>query len=94
MKEAAIQPGEVFITLMEDDLVVLVERILSTPLVVGKDVGVISYNESPLKKIILNGITTISSDFQLMGEKAAAAILHHSIEREEIPFHIALRSSL
>ncbi len=31
--------------------------------------GVISYNETPLKKIILNGITTISTDFQMMERK-------------------------
>ncbi len=49
---------------MENDLVILIERILAAGLKVGKDVGVISYNETPLKKIILNGITTISTDFK------------------------------
>ena len=54
-----IKPGEVYINLMEDDLVKLLDRILSLKLEVGKDVGVISYNETPLKKFILNGITTV-----------------------------------
>ncbi|MDX2396483.1 hypothetical protein NJL88_41740, partial [Streptomyces sp. DK15] len=54
-----IRVGDVYINLMEDDLVVLIERILSVKLEVGKEVGIISYNETPLKKIILNGITTI-----------------------------------
>jgi DNA-binding transcriptional regulator YhcF (GntR family) len=89
-----IEAGEVFITLMENDLVVLVERILSTPLVVGKDIGVISYNETALKKIILHGITTISTDFQMMGEKAAELILNNSTQHIEIPFYLTLRSSL
>ena len=40
---------------MEDDLVLLIERIISNKLEVGKQVGVISYNETPLKKVILNG---------------------------------------
>lgn len=48
----------------------LIEKIIETKLEVGKQVGVISYNETPLKKIILNGITTISTDFHLMGGKA------------------------
>jgi DNA-binding LacI/PurR family transcriptional regulator len=61
---------------------------------VGKDVGVISYNETPLKKIILNGITTISTDFQAMGEKAAQLILEKSTAHIETPFHLNLRSSL
>ena len=36
---------------MEDDLVLLIEKIIETKLEVGKQVDVISYNETPLKKI-------------------------------------------
>ncbi|MES1218848.1 MAG: GntR family transcriptional regulator [Bacteroidota bacterium] len=89
-----IKEGEVFINLMENDLVVLIEKILSTKMKVGKHVGVISYNETPLKKIILNGITTISTDFQMMGEKAAQLILEQSTEHVEIPFYLTIRASL
>ncbi|MBC7872856.1 MAG: GntR family transcriptional regulator, partial [Ferruginibacter sp.] len=89
-----IKEGEVYIGLMENDLVVLIEKILGTKLKVGKHVGVISYNETPLKKIILNGITTISTDFQMMGEKAAQLILGQSTEHVEIPFSLTLRASL
>ncbi len=89
-----IKEGEVFINLMENDLVLLIEKILATKLKVGKHVGVISYNETALKKIILNGITTISTDFQMMGEKAAQLILEQSTEHIEIPFYLTLRSSL
>ena len=79
---------------MENDLVFLIEKILTTKMKVGKHVGVISYNETALKKIILNGITTISTDFQMMGEKAAQLILNKSSEHIEIPFYLTLRSSL
>ena len=89
-----ISEGEVYINLMENDLVILIERILSMKLKVGKDVGVISYNETPLKKIILDGITTISSDFQLMGENTAQIILGKSTQHVEIPFYLTLRPSL
>jgi DNA-binding transcriptional regulator YhcF (GntR family) len=89
-----IKEGEVFIILMEDDLVVLIEKILATTMKVGKDIGVISYNETPLKKIILDGITTISTDFQLMGEKTAQMILENSKEHFEVPFRITFRPSL
>lgn len=89
-----ISEGEAYINLMENDLVILIERILSLKLKVGKDVGVISYNETPLKKIILDGITTISSDFQMMGERTARLILERSAEHVEIPFYLTLRPSL
>lgn len=89
-----IRVGDVYINLMEDDLVVLIERILSEKLEVGKQVGIISYNETPLKKIILNGITTISTDFKQMGQMAAQLILANAKQHVEIPFHLTLRPSL
>lgn len=89
-----IKKGEVYINLMEDDLVKLIENILSEHLKIGEDVGVISYNETSLKKIILNGITTISSDFHMMGEKAAELVLNNSTEHIETRFYLTLRNSL
>ncbi len=94
ISQSAISAGEVYISLMENDLVMLIEKIMESKLQLGKEVGVISYNETPLKRIILNGITTISTDFQLMGEKAAQLILAKSTEHVEAPFHLNLRSSL
>ena len=92
--EEPIGEGEVFINLMEEDLVVLIERIISLKLEVGRQVGVISYNETPLKKIILNGITTISTDFREMGVMAARQILENTHTQEEVPFYLTLRNSL
>lgn len=89
-----IKEGEVYINLMENDLVILIEKILATKLKVGKHVGVISYNETPMKKIILDGITTISSDFQMMGEQTARLILEQSTRHISIPFYLTLRDSL
>jgi DNA-binding transcriptional regulator YhcF (GntR family) len=89
-----VKKGEVYINLMEDDLVELIEKIITSKLEVGKDVGVISYNETPLKRIILNGITTISTDFQMMGETTAQIILNQSVEHIEAKFKLTLRNSL
>jgi DNA-binding LacI/PurR family transcriptional regulator len=78
----------------ESDLVLLIERVISMNLKIGKDVGVISYNETPLKKFILNGITTISTDFRSMGEMAAQLIQENSRSQIEVPFFVTMRSSL
>ena len=94
ISEEPIGEGEVFINLMEEDLVVLIERIISLKLEVGRQVGVISYNETPLKKIILNGITTISTDFREMGVMTARQILENTHIQEEVPFYLTLRNSL
>ncbi len=89
-----ISEGEVYINVMERDLISLIEKILLLNLKVGKQVGIISYNEIPIKKIILNGITTISSDFDQMGKIAAELILSNSREHIEVPFKLTLRASL
>ena len=89
-----IREGEVYITVMEADLVTLIERIKNLDFKIGRQVGIISYNETPLKKIILNGITTISTDFQQMGLIAAQLILSHSRQHIEVPFKLTLRASL
>lgn len=94
LKNETLQPGTVYINLMEDDLVELVEKILGDKLKIGEDIGVISYNETPLKKIILNGITTISTNFKLMGEKTAEMVLNNTKKHIAIPFKVTQRNSL
>lgn len=89
-----INKGEVFINLMEDDLMILLERLIEHNLVIGKDVGVISYNETPVKKILLNGITTISTDFKYMGTVVADMITKNTKRHVEVPFYYTHRSSL
>ncbi len=89
-----INEGEVYINLMEDDLVILIEKIIAQKLEIGKQVGVVSYNETSLKKLIMNGLTTISTDFVAMGKTAAELILNQSKTHIENPFYLTLRGSL
>ena len=86
--------GEAYINLMEDDLVTLLEKIKTTKLKVGKDVGIISYNETPWKQFILDGITTISTDFKKMGAMTAEMILNNNRDHLPVPFKLTLRKSL
>jgi len=94
ISEEPLAAGEVYINLMDNDLVVLIERLIGSGLKVGEEVGVISYNETPLKKIILNGLTTISTDFEAMGAETAKIILENSMRHVKIPFKLTMRDSL
>lgn len=94
ISDEPIAAGEVYINLMEDDLVKLLGRVLAMKLEIGKQVGIISYNETPLKQFILNGITTISTDFKRMGEAAARLILENDKRHEAVPFYLTLRPSV
>ena len=60
----------------------------------GHEAGVISYNETPMKKYVKNGITVISTDFELMGQKAAEFVASGEFTRLEVPTLLKVRSSL
>lgn len=69
-----LKKHDLFITIEESDLVNLVNRIREDEFELGSDIGVISYNDTPLKELL--GITCISTDFKAMGETAADMILN------------------
>lgn len=89
-----LQPGVVYICLTESHLVGLIEAVAGTKFKVGTDIGIISYNETPIKKFILSGITTISTDYKHMGVLAAEMIARDYREKVELPFTVNLRASL
>lgn len=94
IENGAINIGDAFINLMEDDLVTLIKRIKQKHYKVGEEIGIISYNETPLKEILLNGITVVSTDFENLGRKAGEMILEHRKERIRNPFYLVVRNSL
>jgi DNA-binding LacI/PurR family transcriptional regulator len=57
-------------------------------------VGIISYNDSPLKEILLDGITVMTTDHVKMGQTAAKFILDNSKEKIKNPFVLIKRKSL
>ena len=60
----------------------------------GHEVGVISYNETPMKKYVKNGITVISTDFEMMGQKAAEFVTTGKPIQFEVPTNLKIRSSI
>lgn len=93
-RSSALNKGEVFITLSDDDLASVIHLAESMQYKIGEDVGLISYNETPLKEVLLDGITTISTDFRKMGELAALQVINNSADNIAMPSRLTLRSSL
>ncbi|WP_248722510.1 GntR family transcriptional regulator [Seonamhaeicola sp. ML3] len=88
-----LKRGDLFITIEESDLVSLVKQIREDEFKLGKDIGIISYNETPLKELL--GITTISTNFKVMGESAAKIIQDKSSGcKIKVPFNFIERESL
>jgi len=65
---------DLYIIITEDDLVNLVKQTRDRHYKLGEDIGIISYNDTPLKELL--GITVISTDFKKMGVAAAKMILN------------------
>ncbi len=93
-EDTEINKKEAYIVIEETDLVTLIKSCRTKNLKIGKDIGIISYNETLLKEILLDGITVISTDHHQMGETAAKLILENRKEKIKNPFSLITRKSL
>ena len=89
-----IHVGDTFLVLnsqLDAGLVSLAHVIRAAGLEIGKDVRIISYNESEMNELVLGGLTTVSTDFKQMGRTAAEMILKRHMERIHCPFRMNKR---
>jgi Transcriptional regulators len=67
--------------LMDDaDLVTLLLSAKEKELKVKEDFGVITYDDTPIKKVVADGVSTISIDFYNLGKLVAEQILNWNPE--------------
>lgn len=78
---------------LDSGLAALARRIKEQNLEVGKDVFIISYNEFDLNEVVLNGLTTISTDFKQMGHTAAMMILNRKSWKVHCDFKMTRRGT-
>lgn len=89
-----ISTGEAYLVIWDRDLVWLVKQAAAKGLKLGKDLGLISYNDTALKEVVASGITTISTDFRQMGKTLACLVAENKTERIENPSQLIVRGSL
>jgi DNA-binding transcriptional regulator YhcF (GntR family) len=93
-KKFDLQKGELYLLVSDRTLARFLDQCEQKNLVPGKDVGVISYNETPMKKYVKDGITVISTDFELMGKKIAEFVISKEKINLQIPTRLIRRKSL
>ena len=93
-KNHTINIGNVYVIPNDRHLVSVIEQARLQKLKIGIDVGIISYNDTPLKKVVDKGITTISTDFTAMGRILAEMVLSQSRGQVENKSRLIERSSL
>ena len=89
-----IEKGEVFLLhtgQLSNALAEFDEIVKANGMTLGKDVGLISYNDVPLNAVVLGGLTTISTDFVQMGKLAAEMILSGKMEKIHNRFRMTRR---
>jgi DNA-binding transcriptional regulator YhcF (GntR family) len=94
IKNETPQKGAIYIVLDDRDLIRIIKKIKEEQFILAKDIGVISVNDTMLKEIVEGGITTISTDFNLMGERLAEMILNNEQVKIENPSSLILRKSI
>ena len=93
-KKFNIEEGIAYISVSDRILGQFLDQCKEKKLEPGKEVGFLSYNETPMKKFIYKGISVISTDFKEMGTKAAAFITHEEPVQGYVATSLIIRESL
>jgi DNA-binding transcriptional regulator YhcF (GntR family) len=89
-----VKEGHAWFVIADNELIALVKYGEEKGLTLGENMGIISYNDTPMKEIIRNGITVISTDFAEMGRSVSDFIKTRQPVQKRIPTKSKLRNSL
>jgi len=94
IKSSTPAKGDAFLAVSDQDLIELLKVSKLNQWEPGKDIGIISYDETPLKEILAGGVSVISTDFKKMGETAAEMLKKGTNAKIENPCLFIPRKSL
>lgn len=93
-KHLKVKRGVAYITVNDRILYDLLDQCINGNLELGKDVGLLSYNETPIKRFIYKGISVVSVDFKEFGAIAAEFVTTEHRIRKFLPTKLIVRDSL
>jgi DNA-binding transcriptional regulator YhcF (GntR family) len=94
LQESDVKKDEAFVLISDDDLYRFIKICKNKSWKPGKDVGLVAYNDNPVKELLEDGITTISTNHDAIGRFAAQMILTGDFKRIKSPFEFIQRNSL
>lgn len=89
-----ISKGTAFGVIEDSDLISLIKMGEELKLNLGSELGILSYNETPMKEIIRNGITVVSVDFVKLGQAISRFIINPKPTNEVFIPEVIIRNSL
>lgn len=92
VNDEQLSAGTVYLVITEPDLACLLKKVRKSKFTVGKDIGIISFNETDFNELL--DITVITTDFVKMGQTTAELILNKEYKQVPNPFSVIRRGSL
>ncbi|MFK7920991.1 MAG: GntR family transcriptional regulator [Bacteroidia bacterium] len=92
--ESSLKKGVAYIFISDTSLFQLLKDVNASDWELGKEIGIITHNDSPVKEIIAGGITTISTDFNQMATLAADSVNNRTSIKKVLPSILIKRNSL
>lgn len=92
IQQQSLVKGTLYIIIAESDLATLIKTMRSQGWVLGREAGIISFNETILKELL--DISVITTDFEEMGRTAANLIIERQYVKIKNPFKIIIRKSV
>lgn len=89
-----ISKGTAYWVIEDSDLIALIKFGEVMGYRIGLDFGILSYNETPMKEIIRNGITVVSVDFVKLGQSISRFINNPKPTLEIFTPEVIIRNSL
>ncbi len=90
-----IEPDHAYILFLENDIIRFINYVNKKGLKLGQDIGLLSYDDTPIKQILAeDGITTISNDFIKMGKLAGRMVHNRQKGKIASPCSLIVRGSL
>ena len=81
LQESNLNKGEAYLIFNDTDMIRFIKYCDKMKWESGKEIGLISYDDTPLKEILLGGVTVISTDFAKMGKTAGEIIVSKKLKR-------------
>ncbi|WP_346238859.1 winged helix-turn-helix domain-containing protein [Niabella insulamsoli] len=87
-----LQKKVLYIDTSEYDLALLIKKAHQKEYQLGRDIGILSFNETVLKDVL--DIAVVTTDFEELGRKAATCILKNETGKFKNPFQLIKRRSI
>lgn len=93
-KSGSVEKGNLYFIINDTELWELLKDAQSKNLEIGKDIGIISHNDTPVKELLFGGISVFSTNFKRMAEIASLFIHKNGELKIVVDSKIIQRKSL